>query len=93
MEPDTIFQQALRQLQNKLAEVMVALAPNGQAPVAEQYAPGGATTRAGAGEQGYTTPYGDGANSAWGGNTTPFGGAATQYGGNTTPYGMAPDGW
>jgi DNA-directed RNA polymerase II subunit RPB3 len=92
MEPDTIFQQAIRQLQNKLAEVIGGLAPSGQAPAADQYAAGGATGGAGGIEQGYTTPYGGGANSAWGGGTTPYG-AATQYGGTTTPYGAAPEGW
>jgi DNA-directed RNA polymerase II subunit RPB3 len=92
MEPDTIFQQGIAQLQKKLADVMHGLLPSGQQNGAEAFpgrpAEGGVQGM----EQGFTTPYGGGANSAWGGGTTPYG-ATTQYGGATTPYGQPPEGW
>jgi DNA-directed RNA polymerase II subunit RPB3 len=76
LEPDACFQQGIKVLQQKLAEVIQALGVNDNAGVngADEYA---VRSPGGPGDQGYTTPFGGGAASQWGGGTS--------YGA-TTPY-------
>lgn len=75
LEPDACFQQGIKVLQQKLAEVIQALGASetqGGANGADEYG-----VRSPVGEQGYTTPFGGGGASQWGGGTS--------YGA-TTPY-------
>ncbi|KAF2400240.1 RNA polymerase Rpb3/RpoA insert domain-containing protein [Trichodelitschia bisporula] len=85
IEPDACFQQTVKVLQQKLAEVIGALAGNDQNGVngdAGGYSPAGPN---GVGhDAGYTTPYAAGAP----GGMTAWGGAQTPYA-PTTPYGGA----
>ncbi|KAI0407127.1 DNA-directed RNA polymerase [Xylaria palmicola] len=82
IEPDTIIQEGIKELQRKLAGLIHGLGENDDAngdyegPRSPDGMDGGAPWQ----DQGYTTPYaGAGNTSAWGG------GGATAYG--TTPYG------
>ncbi|KAI9820593.1 MAG: 45 kDa subunit of RNA polymerase II [Pycnora praestabilis] len=96
LEPDSIIQQGIKVLQQKLAAVIQELAggggadPNGDGGYGAggmRSPDGGMGNGVGGGEGGYgmeggyTTPFGNGgAGSAWGGGTTPYG--ATPYGQN-----------
>ncbi|KAI1083953.1 DNA-directed RNA polymerase [Whalleya microplaca] len=80
MEPDTIIQEGIKELQRKLAGLIHGLGEN-DGMNGDYDGPRSPDGMDGAGwqDQGYTTPYGNpGGTSAWGG------GAATSYG--TTPY-------
>jgi DNA-directed RNA polymerase II subunit RPB3 len=81
MEPDVIFQQGIKVLQQKVAALIGELSPSGPAADGGDGFDGGRTP-AGM-PQGGATPYGGGAASAWGGGMTPYGngGTRTQYGG------------
>lgn len=93
LDPDVIIQQGIKVLQQKLATVIQELTEgdgttNGMnggydAPRSPDVGMNGQPWQ----EQGYTTPYGNGNASAWGGA-----GAATPYG--ATPYGQnGANGW
>ena len=93
LDPDTIIQQGIKALQQKLAAVIQDLtedSSNGDAATRnEEYeprSPGMADSTFqgdGHGYGGFNTPYQGGGASAWGGGTTPYG---------TTPYGGG-SGW
>jgi DNA-directed RNA polymerase II subunit RPB3 len=95
LDPDSVVQQGIKALQQKLAAVIQELTgdePRGGGDDYEPRSPGlGGGIGGGAGaefavDHGYTTPYGNGgATSAWGGA-----GGATPYG--ATPYGQN-NGW
>jgi DNA-directed RNA polymerase II subunit RPB3 len=86
LEPDAIVQQGIKVLQQKLAAVIQDIADGGDtngydAPRSPDV--NGQPWQ----DPGYTTPYGNGNASAWGGV-----GAATPYG--ATPYGQnGTNGW
>ena len=92
LEPDTIVQQGIKVLQQKLAAVLQDLTGDDGAAVRgnddyEPRSPGMNGTNGGdyAMEHGFTTPYGGGGGtSAWGGGATPYG---------ATPYGQGTNGW
>lgn len=84
LEPDSVVQQGIKILQQKLAAVVQELAGgddsnrNGDINGADGF-PDGARTPDAEVNQGFTTPYvNGGATSAWGGGATPYG--ATPYG-------------
>ena len=91
LEPDTVVQQGIKVLQQKLAAVIQELAGDESrgAGIGDEYEPrspanGGNGSGFDVLDQGYTTPYGaNGGQSAWGGGTTPYG---------ATPYGQG-SGW
>jgi DNA-directed RNA polymerase II subunit RPB3 len=90
LEPDTIVQQGIKVLQQKLAAVISELSGGeGRGDLDDGYGPR-SPDDGGYGDPGFTTPYANGgAASAWGGGTTPYGGGQTPYG--ATPYGNS--GW
>ena len=89
LEPDSVVQQGIKVLQQKLAAVLQELTGGDDAnrgagiDGVENFADGPRSPDGGA-DQGFTTPYitGGGATSAWGGAQTPYG---------ATPYGQS--GW
>jgi len=90
LEPDTVVQQGIKVLQQKLAAVIQDLTEgeggaNGDAYGGAPRSPDAGMNGGGWQDQGYTTPFGSGNASAWGGGaTTPFG---------ATPYGQTGSGW
>ncbi|KAH8811660.1 DNA-directed RNA polymerase [Xylogone sp. PMI_703] len=81
IEPDAIIQQGIKVLQQKLAAVIQDLSgEEGMNGVNGGYEPPRSPEVDGrwGQDQGFTTPYGNGNASAWGGGTTPYG--ATPYG-------------
>lgn len=93
LEPDAIVQQGIKVLQQKLAAVIQTLSGgeelgggdvDGYGPRSPDAGPNGY----GAADQGYTTPYDKGGQSAYGGGG---GGGMTPYG--ATPYGQPGGGW
>jgi len=95
IDAETCFQQGIRVLQTKLAEIVHSLSPQSQSNGAgddyEPQSPGREGPGGYAGGQGGFTSYGQGNQSAYGGGggVTPYGGGAnTAYGGGTTPYGQ-----
>ena len=81
LEPDSVVQQGIKVLQQKLAAVLQELTGEDANRGALDGVDGfedGARSPDGAPDAGFTTPYNAGATSAWGGGATPYG--ATPYG-------------
>jgi DNA-directed RNA polymerase II subunit RPB3 len=102
LEPDTIVQQGIKVLQQKLAAVIQELSGVGEgAGVGGGMEIDGFGARSPDGmpnggdfgmDQGFTTPYGGGnVTNGWAGGTTPYGGGQTPFG--ATPYGQGSAGW
>ena len=91
LEPDTVVQQGIKVLQQKLAAVIQELTGDdgGRDGVADGYEPKSPVTGTGGADygmdHGFATPFGG----AGGGGASVWGGAATPYG--ATPYGQS--GW